>query len=138
LEREAREFENLLEESQSSPCVMAGEEEILEFPIRESNGEAKMKNINPSTLPHFHGLISEDLDTFLFKFAVICKTYDYIVDEQKLKLFPSTLKYSSLRWFMSLEGNSITTWDQMKNNFSERHKDYYRARDTRDEILRMT
>jgi hypothetical protein len=120
---------------------MAGEEEmveIFEFPIWESNGETKMKNINPSSLPHFHGLVYEDPDTFLFEFAVICRTYDYTTNEQKLKIFPSTLKDSSLRWFMSLEGNSITTWDQMKNTFSERYKDYCRARDTRDEIFRMT
>jgi hypothetical protein len=133
LEREAREFENLSEESQSSPRVMASEEEIFEFPIHESNGEAKMKNINPSTLPHFHGLVSKDPDTFLFEFAIICRTYDYTTDEKNLKLFPSTLKDSSLRWFMSLEGNCITTWDHMKNTFSERYRDYCIARDTRDE-----
>jgi hypothetical protein len=142
LEREAREFENISEEGQSpSPHAMAGEEEmveIFEFPIRESNGETKMKNINPSSLPHFHGLVSEDPDTFLFEFVVICRTYDYTTDEHKLKLFPSTLKDSTLRWFMSLEGNSITTWDQMKNTFSERYRDYCRERDTRDEIFRMT
>lgn len=51
-----------------------------------------MKNISPSTLPHFHGLNSEDPDTFLFEFALICRTYDYTFDDQKLKLFPSTLK----------------------------------------------
>jgi hypothetical protein len=142
LEREAREFENLSEEGQSpSPRTMAGEEEmveVFEFPIQETNGETKMKNINPSSLPHFHGLVSEDPDTFLFEFAVICKTYDYTTDEQNIKLFPSTLKDSTLRWFMSLEGNNITSWDQMKNTFSEKYRDYCRARDTRDEIFRMT
>jgi len=35
------------------------------FPIRETNGDAKMKNISPSSLPHFHGLTIEDPDTFL-------------------------------------------------------------------------
>jgi hypothetical protein len=39
---------------------------------------------------------------------------------------------------MSLEGNSITTWDQMKNNFSERYRYYCRARDIRNEIFIMT
>jgi hypothetical protein len=138
LEREAREFENISKESQSSPRVMASEEEIFEFPIRESDGEAKKKNINPSTLPHFHGVFSKDPNTFLFKFVFICRTYDYTTDEQKIKLFPSTLKDSALRWFMSLEGNSITTWDQMKNTFSESYRDYCRSRDTMDEIFRMT
>ena len=80
------------------------------FPLRETNGDMKMKNISPSALPHFHGLTIEDPDTFLFEFVVLCRTYDYAEDEQKLKLFPSTLKDIALRWFMGLPGNSITTW----------------------------
>ena len=69
-----------------------------------------MKNISPSALPHFHGLTTEDHDTFLFEFAVLYRTYDYAEDEQNLKLFPSTLKYAALRRSMGLLGNSITTW----------------------------
>ena len=42
------------------------------FPIRETNGDTKMKNISPSTLSHFHGLTTQDHDTFLFEFVVIC------------------------------------------------------------------
>jgi len=88
------------------------EDERIEgaFPIRETNGDMKMKSTSPSALPHFHGLTTEDPDTFLFEFAVLCRTYDYAEDEQKLKLFPSTLKDAALRWFMGLPGNSITTW----------------------------
>ena len=66
------------------------------FPIQESNGDTKMKNIIPSSLLHFHGLCTEDLDTFLFDFVVICRTYDYAKDEKKLRLFPSTLKDATL------------------------------------------
>jgi hypothetical protein len=69
-----------------------------------------MKNINPSSLPHFQGLVSKYLDTLLFEFAIVCRTYDYIIDEKKIKLFPYTLKDSSLRWFMSLEGNNTRIW----------------------------
>jgi hypothetical protein len=62
LKREGRGFENISEEGQSpSPCAMACEAEmveIFEFLIRESNGETKMKNINPFVLPQFHGLVS--------------------------------------------------------------------------------
>jgi len=56
-----------------------GNEERIEgtFPIRETNGVTKIKNISPSTLPHFHGLTTKDPDNFLFEFAVICRTYDY-------------------------------------------------------------
>jgi len=47
------------------------------FPIRETNGDARMKNTNPSSLPHSHGLTSEDPDTFLFEFVSIWRNYDY-------------------------------------------------------------
>ena len=42
------------------------------FSIRETNGDTKMNNISPSTLPHFHRLTIEDPDTFLFEFVIIC------------------------------------------------------------------
>jgi len=71
-----------------------------------------MKNISSSSLPHFHALTTEDPNTYLFEFFVICRTYDYTNDEQKLKLFPSTLKDAALRWFMGLPVDSITTWAQ--------------------------
>ena len=89
-----------------------GDKERVEggFPIRETNGDAKMKNISPSDLPHFHSLTSEYPYTFLFQFAVICRTYDYTTDDQKLKLFPSTLKDVALHWFMGLHVDSFTTW----------------------------
>lgn len=83
-----------------------------DFPIRETNGDTRMKNISPSALPHFHRLTSEDPDAFLFDFVVISRTYDYAYDDQKLNLFPSTLKDAALRWFMGLLGDSITTWTQ--------------------------
>ena len=75
-----------------------GNREIFEggFPIRETSGDTKMKNISPFAIPHFHGLTSKDPDTFLFEFSIICQTYDYTNDEQKLKLFPSTLKDATL------------------------------------------
>ena len=79
------------------------------FPIRETNGDTKIKNISPSALPHFHRLTREDPNTFLLEFVVICRTYDYAEDEQKLKLFPSNLKDVALRWFMGLPSNNITT-----------------------------
>ena len=60
-----------------------GDRERIEsaFPFTETNGDTKMKNIRPFSLPHFHGLTIEDPDTFLFEFVVICQTYDYNNDE---------------------------------------------------------
>jgi len=110
------EEENIPLEPMAENINDRGNAEIIEgtFPIQGTNGDTKMKNMSPSTLPHFHGLTTEDPDTFLFEFVVICRTYDYVEDEQKLKLFPSTLKDAALRWFMGLPCNSIKTWAQMQ------------------------
>ena len=67
------------------------------FPIVNEDSRATMKNISPSVLPNFHGLRTEDPETFLFEFEVVCRTYDYLDDTQKLKLFPSTLKGQALK-----------------------------------------
>ena len=47
-----------------------------------------MKNIPPSTLPHFHGMTSKEPDSFLYEFDILCHSYNYVRDAQKLKLFP--------------------------------------------------
>jgi len=88
--------------------------------MRETNGKSIMKNISPTILPHFHGLSFEDPNTFMSKFVVVCRTYDYTFDEKKLKLFPSTLKDATLYWFMRLERGSIITWDQMPQAFNKK------------------
>jgi len=51
------------------------------FPVRETNGDVRMKSVSPSILCHLHGLTSEDPDTFLFEFIVIYRTYDYTSDK---------------------------------------------------------
>lgn len=83
-----------------------------------------MKNISPSILPTFRGKNYEDPDQFLFEFKVLCQTYDYTADNQKLKLFPSTLKESALRWFMGLVVGSISTWQEMETIFLDKYQDY--------------
>jgi hypothetical protein len=62
-----------------------------------------MKNIPLSAVPTFYGKRSEDLDTFLFEFDILCRSYNYLQDAHKLKLFPTTLKDSAQRWFMGWE-----------------------------------
>jgi hypothetical protein len=58
---------------------------VFQFPTKETEEKMRMKYINhcPS---HFHGLISKDPNTILFGFEVLCKTYDYKTDAQKIKL----------------------------------------------------
>lgn len=39
---------------------------------------------------------------------------------------------------MSLPANSIETWEQMKDTFMEKYRDYCKSSDTREEIFKMT
>ena len=88
-------------------------------------------------LPHFHGKPTEDLDNLLFKFNILCQSYDYISIEKKLKLCPATLKDNALRWFMSLGGEIVTTWDHMKQVFIVKYQKYCRTMDKREELFNM-
>jgi len=80
-----------------------------------------MKAIPLQYILTFHGLTSEYLDAFLFEFDVLCKGYDYTTNPKKLKLFLSTLKGATLRWFMGLAGGVINNWDQMKGAFLKKY-----------------
>ena len=96
-----------------------------------------MKNISPSVLPNFHGSRNEDPEEFLYEFEVVCRTYDYLEDAQKLKLFPSTLKGAALKWFMGLLTQSISTWNDMKQTFLDRYLDYCMPTNHKDEVFKM-
>ena len=71
--------------------------------------DVTMKNIPPSSFPTFYGKSNEDPDTFLFKFDILYGIYNYLQDAHKIKLFPTTLKDSALRWFMGLGEFTIKT-----------------------------
>jgi hypothetical protein len=91
---------------------------MIEFPIVDTHGGAPMNPISLSSLPNFHGITTEDPDAFLFEFDVLCQSYDYTTNLQKMKLFMATLKGESLRWFMGLGGGTITSLDDMKKTFA--------------------
>ena len=88
-----------------------------------------MKNIPPSSLPTFYGKSNEDPNTFLFEFNILCRSYNYLQDAHKLKLFPATLKDSSLRWFMGLGEFTMRTWDDMKNSFLQKYQEHCKPKD---------
>ena len=92
------------------------------FPILYTAHYVNMKNIPPSSLPNFYGKSNEDLNTFLFEFDILCRSYNYLQDAHKLKLFPATLKDSALRWFMGLGEYSIRTWEDMKTTFLRKYQ----------------
>ena len=96
-----------------------------------------MKNISPSVLLRFHGKATEDPDQFLFEFDILCRSYDYTSIEQKLKIFLATLKDNVLRWFMSLGGETVATWEQMKQVFLGKYQEYCRTKEKREELFEM-
>ena len=116
---------------------MAPASSSIDFPIGNIIGDAPMKPIPLTTLPNFHGLSSEDPDTFVFEFDIVCRGYDYIYDAQKLKIFPATLKGTALRWFMVLGGRTISSWDGMKEAFLEKYQYYCRSHDIKEEIFKF-
>jgi hypothetical protein len=46
----------------------------------KTDEETKMKNNSSLIIVNFHGLSKEDLDTFLFEFDVLCRSYDYATE----------------------------------------------------------
>jgi len=49
----------------------------IDFPIGDIGTGTPTKPIPLTALPNFHGLTSEDPDTFLFEFDIVCRGYDY-------------------------------------------------------------
>ena len=96
-----------------------------------------MKNIPPSSLPNFYGKNNEYPDTFLFEFDILCRSYNYLQDAHKLKLFPSTLKDYALTWFMGLGEYSIKTWEDMKTTFLQKYQEYCKPRDSKNDIFKI-
>jgi hypothetical protein len=96
-----------------------------------------MKNIPLFSLPTFYGKRSEDPDTFLFEFYILCRSYNYLQYAQKLELFPATLKDSALRWFMGLGESSIRSWEDMKAIFLKKYQEYCKSKDSRNDIFKI-
>jgi hypothetical protein len=107
------------------------------FPILDTTPNVNMKNIPLSALPTFYGKNNEDPDTFLFEFDMLCRSYNYVQDAHKLKLFPTTLKGSSLRWFMGLGESSIRSWESMNDIFLKKYQDYCKTKESRNDIFKV-
>lgn len=81
-----------------------------------------MENITSSIFRRFKGMRPKDLNTFLFEFETLCRCFGYSLHTQKLNLFPETLRNKGLIWCMNLGKIFVRTWDDMKQEFLEKHK----------------
>jgi hypothetical protein len=50
----------------------------------------------------------------------------------------TTLKEVALCWFMGLGVNNIDTWEEMRKIFLGKHQDFFKERNLREEIFKMT
>lgn len=73
-----------------------------------------MKNIPLFVLLIIYGIPIEGPYDFLFELDILCCTHAYTNYAQKLDLFPTTLKGSTLKWFVVLGESTIVYWDDMK------------------------
>jgi hypothetical protein len=139
-EREDRESHR--EEARGNEEEEEEEHTTFAFPIVDTptllGDDIKMKNIPPSVLPNFFGLTTEDPDSFMFEFDIVCRTYGYTSDAQKLCLFPATLKGYALKWFMGLGEATIVYWEDMKKKFITKYQPYCKSKDSKEDIFKMT
>jgi hypothetical protein len=103
----------------------------------DTTQNVNMKNIPLSAVPTFYGKSSEDPDTFLFEFDILCRSYNYLQYAQKLKLFLATLKDFALRWFIGLGESSIRSWEDMKAIFLTKYQDQCNSKDSRNDIFKI-
>ena len=109
------------------------------FPLPSLVTNANLKNIPPIALPKLYGLAMEDPDTFLFEFDILYHTFDYNTNAHKLKLFPATLKESTLWWFMGLGANVVGTSDEMQTLFLDKYKEYCEAYGSKgDDVFKIS
>lgn len=75
-------------------------------------------------LPSFYELRNENPYKHLDEFLEICSTVkfqNFSDDALRLRLFPFSLKDDAKNWLNSLEGNTITTWEQMQQEFLKKY-----------------
>ena len=105
-------------------------EATFRFPILDNVLDVNMNNIPSSSLPTFYGKSNEDPDTFLFEFNILYKSYKYLQDAHKLKLYPATLKDLALRWFMGLGESIMRNWDDMRTSFLRKYQEHCKPKDS--------
>ncbi|KAL0423278.1 UNVERIFIED_CONTAM: hypothetical protein Sradi_0862600 [Sesamum radiatum] len=104
-------------------------------PDLEVNFELKSGLVH--ILPTFCGLACEDPHKHLKEFHVVCSGMrpQGITEEQiKLRAFPFSLADQTKDWLYFLPSGSITTWNDLKKQFLEKHFPASRAMTIRKEI----
>ncbi|KAK5839294.1 hypothetical protein PVK06_008070 [Gossypium arboreum] len=105
----------------AKPSLTGAESSIVRPAIAANNFELKPNTIQMiQQFVQFDGLQDEDPNTHLANFLEFCDTFKIngVSDDAiRLRLFPFSLKNKAKQWLNSLPRGSITTWEQMIENF---------------------
>ena len=85
-------------------------------PIQANNFELKIVTLQMLQNIQFHGLPSENLNTYLTKFIEVCDTVKYngVTEEAlRLRLFPLSLGDKAKHWLTSHPPYSIISWNDL-------------------------
>ncbi|XP_075473857.1 uncharacterized protein LOC142504900 [Primulina tabacum] len=107
----------------------------VQFPTTDATFELKSGLIH--LLPTFRGLASEDPHKHLKEFHIVCTAMkpQGITEEQiSLRAFPFSLADKAKDWLYYLPSGTITTWDNMKQQFLEKFFPASRAANIRKDI----
>ena len=108
----------LLEEFALPPTVV--QSTIRRPPIQANNFELKTATLQMLQNILFHGLSSENPNMHLTKFIEVYDTikYNRVTEEAlRLRLFPLSLGDRAKHWLTSQPPNSITSWNDLVQNF---------------------
>ncbi|XP_075504543.1 uncharacterized protein LOC142541981 [Primulina tabacum] len=107
----------------------------IQLPTTEANFELNSGLIH--LLPTLRGLAGEDPHKHLKEFHIVCTTMkpQGITEEQiSLRAFPFSLADKAKDWLYYLPSGTITTWDNMKQQFLEKFFPASRAANIRKDI----
>ena len=116
--------------------------------IQENNFELKSITLQLLQGIQFHGLAHEDPNAHILNFLEVCDTVKYngVSDDAiRIRLFPFSLKEKAKHWLISEPPDSITSWDDLLENFlarffppekAEKGESFYEAWERFKDLLR--
>ena len=90
-----------------------------------------------NTLPQFNGLTAEDALTFIREFYSTVQTLPLqglTENELRMRCFPYCMKNEARTWLLTLEENSLYTWDEVYSTFMMKFYSPQRTMDLRGKI----
>src|SRR3954463_7412040 len=110
--------------------------------LAESTRAYEIKTSILNALPSFYGFSKENPYHHIRDFLELCEMHRFTnitTDQQRLRLFPYSLKDKAKAWLHALPQNTITTWDQiMSKTFLSKYYPAQRTNAVRKEMMQFT